>query len=309
MLRYFPFGQAFNDKMGTFPMAKAEPLVEVDSHYWHEVALKRELLKEHPKYYYRLLSGNDVALWEVLERVLDNLVTHFPQSFELQKQGNRWNWNNRLLNETASFVFGDVTTLPLDPLDWVGRQVQEDLVLLTGPEATLAGGQLCFANDWCLDEKIGLSFWQLHGPVTTIVEPMMRAAEKLMERLPSGKSVWRMNWSVKFSDQLDMTSRHTPFLKQQLEELLPGLTPDAIGQKLFVRIERQTLTRLPRSGAVLFGIHTYQSLLAEEASDRDRALRMLKVFESTPPAMLDYKSMTPLMPSLINYLEQKTETD
>lgn len=308
MLRYFPFGQAFNDKMGTLPMAETDPLVEVDSHYWHEVALKRAQLSQLPTYYYQLLPGNDIAQWEVLERILDNLVRHFPQSFELTKRGNRWDWNNRLLNETVSFVFGDVTTLPLDPLDWVGRQVQEDLVLLIGPEATLAGGQLCFANDWCLDEKIGLSFWQLHGPVTAIVEPMMLAAQKLMERLPSGKSVWRMNWSVKVSDQLDMTSRHTPFLKKQLEELLPELTPETIGQKLVVRIERQTLTRLPRSGAVLFGIHTYQSLLAEEASDRDHALRMLKVFESTPPAMLDYKSMTALMPSLINYLEQKTET-
>ncbi|MCX6216225.1 DUF3445 domain-containing protein [Spirosoma sp.] len=304
MLSYFPFGQQFNDKMGTFPLSENEPLIETDGHYTTETALKRQLLAELPAYYYQSLPGYDTAQWEVLALILTNLSQFEPSQFTLRIEDNRWHWSNKRLNEHSSFTFGDAGSLPLEPLDWVGRQVQEDLILLDGPEASLVAGQLCFGNGWCLDEKMGLPFWKIHAPITPIVEPMIRAAQKLMERLPVGRPVWRLNWSVKMSDQLDMTSRHTPVLDQLLAERAPGLTPETIAESLYVRIERQTLTRLPRSGAILFGIHTYQNQLSDEVSKRpDAAERLTNVFKTTPQAMLDYKGMTPFMPTLLAYLD------
>lgn len=306
MLPYFPFGQQFNDKMGTAFLSESEPLVEVDEHYQREVALKRQLLIEWPDYYYQAAPGHEVAQWDVVNTVLANLARFYPDSFSLQQTGDRWHWDNRLLHEQLTFRFGDASTLPVDPLDWVGRQVQEDLILLSGEGATLVAGQLCFGNDWCLDEKMGLPFWQIHAPIVPIVDPMIRAATHLMDRLPVGRPVWRMNWSVKVSDQLDMTSRHTPALKQQLVDQLPHLSPETVGEKLFIRIERQTLTRLPLSGAILFGIHTYQNRLADEVRARpDASRRLAAVFATTPPAMLDYKSMTAFLPALLEYLDRQ----
>ena len=306
MLPYFPFGQQFNDKMGTYPLPESDRLIEIDEHYLAEITLKRRLLTEWPGYYYQALPGHETAQWEVLEAVLHNLVRFQPDQFTLRQEGDHWHWQNHRLGEQTTLRYGDRTTLPLDALDWVGRQVQEDLVLLAGAAAALVAGQLCFGNGWCLDEKMGLPFWDIHAPIVPIVEPMMQAARKLMERLPVGRPVWRVNWSVKVTDQLDMTSRHTPVLDRQLTDRLPHLTPDAIGGQLFVRIERQTLTRLPRSGAILFGIHTYQNRLEREASDPDRARRMAQVFQTTPPAMLAYKGMTDFAPALIQYLNSRS---
>lgn len=303
-LSYFPFGQRFNDKMGTAPVTETDRLIEVDAHYLPEVRLKRQLLTDLPSYYYHALPGYERAQWEMLALVLQNLVRFNPDQFRLRQETDRWHWTNHLLDEETTFTFGDAHTLPLAPLDWAGRQTQEDLLLLAEPEATLVAGQLCFANDWCLDEKLGLPFWHIHAPVTPMVAPMLRAAQKLLERLPAGRSVWRLNWSVKVSDQLDMTSRHAPALKQQLTERLPELTPDTIGEQLYIRVERQTLTRLPHSGAILFGVHTYQNLLAREAADPERAFRMAQVFSTTPPALLDYKGMTAFMPALLAYLNK-----
>ncbi|MEZ0484821.1 heme-dependent oxidative N-demethylase family protein [Fibrella aquatica] len=303
MLPYFPFGQPFNHKMGTAPLPESDRLVEVDAHYQTETALKQQLLTELPAYYYQLLPGHETAQWEVLELVLKQLIRLYPEHFTLQQQGNQWRWHNHLLNTETAFTVGDSGTLPLAPLDWVGRQVQEDLVLLTGPEATLVGGQLCFGNGWCLDEKVGLPFWHIHAPIIPIVEPMILAAQKLMERLPVGRPVWRVNWSVKVTDQLDMTSRHTPFLDQLLTDCLPDLTLDTIGNRLFLRLERQTLTRLPRSGAILFGIHTYQNQLSAELAARSNAaIQLAQVFSTTPPSMLAYKGMTQFTPTLLTYL-------
>ncbi len=306
MLPYFPFGQQFNDKMGTQPLPESDGLIEVDEHYLTEIALKRQLLTEWPGYYYQALPGHEIAQWEVLEAVLLSLVRFHPDQFTLRQAGGQWYWQNHRLQEETTFTFGEAMTLPLDPLDWVGRQVQEDLVLLAGDDSRLVAGQLCFGNGWCLDEKMGLPFWDIHATIVPMVSPMMQAARKLMERLPVGRPVWRLNWSVKVTDQLDMTTRHTPALDQLLLDRLPHLLPDIIGDNLFVRIERQTLTRLPRSGAILFGIHTYQNRLANEAADPDRARRMAQVFRTTPPAMLAYKGMTAFAPVLIDYLTNRS---
>ena len=305
MLPYFPFGQQFNDKMGTVPLSDNEGLFDVDEQYQPELALKRQLLTDRPDYYYRALPGHETAHWDVLELVLQQLTRFFPNYFTLRQTGDRWQWTNHLLSEETTFTFGDAGTLPHDPLDWVGRQVQEDLIVMADTDARLVTGQLCFANDWCLDEKIGFPFWQIHAPITPVVKPMMQAAQKLMERLPPGRSVWRLNWSVKLSDQLDMTNRHASALKQLFADRLPTLTPDTIGKQLYIRVERQTLTRLHRSGAILFGIHTHQNLLAHEAADPERAQRMAQVFSTTPPAMLAYKSMPAFLPTLLDYLTKQ----
>lgn len=309
MLPYFPFGQRFNDKMGTAPLTKTDRLLEVDSQYTPEIGLKRQLLDQLPSYYFQSLSGYELVQWEALDQILHKLVDTYPEHFSLTKQGTQWRWKNHLLAEESTFRFGDRASLPYAPLDWVGRQVQEDLVLVTGNEGQLVAGLLCFANDWSLDEKLGLPFWQIHEPINAIVEPMMRSAEHFMQRLPIGKSFWRANWSVKVSNQLDMSTRHLPALKQQLNDCLPQLTVDTIGDQLYVRVERQTLTRLPASNAILFTIHTYQNTLAHEAAHPDRAARMAQVFSTAPPALITYKSMTDFLPILLDYLQAKAKPE
>ena len=169
MLPYFPFGKHFNDKIGTVLLTENEPLVDVDAQYRTDVLLKRQQLTELPDYYAQAQPGHETAQWEVVELVLQHLASFWPDSFSLGQSGDVWQWNNRLLGETATFTFGDSSTLPLMPLDWVGRQIQEDLLLLSGSDATLVAGQLCFGNDWSLNEKMGLPFWDIHAPITPIV--------------------------------------------------------------------------------------------------------------------------------------------
>ncbi|WP_338877087.1 DUF3445 domain-containing protein [Spirosoma sp. SC4-14] len=307
MLPYFPFGQRFNDKMGTISMTDADRLIEVDADYQSDVARKRALLDEYPRYYFQALPHSETAQWDAVTLILNKLIRSYPEWFSLKQTGTNWLWQNRLLNEETSFRPGIIDSLPLAPLDWVGRQVQEDLVVLSGNDITLIAGQLCFGNGWCLDEKIGLPFWQIHAPIVPIVEPMMVASQKLMQRLPAERPVWRLNWSIKHTDQLDMTCRHTESLNQLLADQLPTMTVETISKQLYLRIERQTLTRLPNSGAILFGIHTYQNRLDRELAERPEAARqLLNVLRTTPPAMIAYKGIAHYLPVLINYLNSTT---
>jgi len=307
MLKYFPFGKQFDLKMGTSFFKPDDDLIEIDDRYTKEIALKREILTKDHSYYYRSSPQTEAWQWEVVDLVLGDMARSNPLVFNLTKDGDNWNWKNDLTGDNVGFTFGDPSTLPCEPLDWVGRQVQEDLVILSNDaNASLVAGQLCFANGFSLDDKFGQPFLTIHAPAPRMIGPTMDAAQKLMDRLPPLRPIWRASWNFKICDELDLTSRHNARYKKEMDAITPTLTTDNIGQKLFIRIERQTLTRLPVSNCILFGIHTYINLLANECADKERADSMLKVLKSTPREMLDYKAISPFENALLTYLAKHT---
>lgn len=304
MLRHFPFHDKFDLRMGTSPLAEAEPIIECDEHYLVEVALKRKLLTDDHRYYFRAADGTEQAQWEVLALVLENLLRFYPDKFELRKRDDEWHWTNKRLGETHRFVFGDTESLPL-PLDWVGKQVQEDLIILN-PSLHVVAGQLCFPSGWDLDEKFEKHFMAVHEPLPPVTNPMIEMANKFIDRLPVGKTFQRNNWGFRVSDELDLSSRHSAQYARLLQAAANIMTPETAGQMIFVRIEHQTLSRLPLSGHVLFTIRTYQSRLEEEVHDLTRARTLLSFLKGVPEELQAYKLIQQYMPQLLTYLEKVT---
>ena len=114
-------------KLHVRPLAP-DCLIEVDpAAYVAELALKDDILGSDFGYYYRALPGTEDMQWETLELLLPNMARYYPRWFALETDGTRWRWTNRLLRTETAFTLGLSATLPLPPLDWVSRQVQEDL--------------------------------------------------------------------------------------------------------------------------------------------------------------------------------------
>ncbi|MBA2396723.1 MAG: DUF3445 domain-containing protein [Ktedonobacteraceae bacterium] len=303
MLPYFPF------KDDTYKMAMGVQaldsgcLIEIDqSHYQSELMLKDELLLHEHHDYFQALPESEAMQWDVVEVVLQNMAVHYPQHFTLMKDGNAWIWRNQLLGEETHFVFGKSESLPQAPLDWVGRQVQEDLLVLQrteeGGSMVLVAGQLCFPNAWCLDDKMEQAFLDIHQSVPLFAEYLGRSSTLLLDRLKIERAVWRLNWSIKATSRLN----HTPHFHYEEQQASQELTYENIGERCFLRIERQALTRLPRTNAVLFTIHTYQYSLDQAVCDVDRARRMFNVMKTVPEEVLAYKAITPFAPALLHYL-------
>ena len=135
------------------------PIALVDeSRHAHEVGLRERLLAEDHEYRYRGGPGTVPAQWEVVALLLRDLARHYPEFMSLSEDGEGWTWETRLLGRRATFRLGDPGSLPHEPLDWVGRQVVEDLILLSGDAGAgfpVIAGQLCFPNDWSLPDKLG----------------------------------------------------------------------------------------------------------------------------------------------------------
>jgi hypothetical protein len=308
VLRYFPFEGAFDPGMGMRMLKDNEPLCDLDlSRYRTELTLKRQLLTEDHAYYFRGGASTMSAQWDVVELVTTALARDYPKHFMLHREGDAWRWHNRLNGEVTHFEFGDHTGLTCEPLDWVGRQVQEDLVLL-GDDAsgTFIGGHLCFANGWAISDRLGKSFLEIHRHTPRTTMSSVEGGARFLQNLKSGRTYWRTSWNFKLSAQMDLTTRHNPAYNADFARRVPELTAEGVAESVFIRIERQTFTRLPRSGGLLFGIHTYNSSVGEEASDPGRARRILGVIRGAPRDVKDYKAISPIEGPLVTFLEAHT---
>lgn len=134
------------------------------------------------------------------------------------------------------------------PMAVVGRLVQEDLCLLErrGGEHVLTAAVLCFPASWTLAEKIGRPLLGIHAPVESYDADLGRRVQRLFDAIRPGQVLRRAN-ALLYAD----AELHQP---RREGERRPRPAP---GAPAFMRSERQCLTRLPETGAVVFSIHTY----------------------------------------------------
>ena len=123
-----------------------------------------------------------------------------------------------------------------------------------GPRLTAA--VLCFPSRWRLHEKLGRPLAEVHGRVPFYGDRLARPVDRFMGMSRPGISRPALNWSV-----MDDPTLFQPTGKWRTAHDAT-ITEQNAGERLFLRVERQTLRRLPVSGAVLFGIrvHVYPSL-------------------------------------------------
>ena len=305
MLPYFPI----ESEQYAMSMARAltgDCLIEVDlPRYREELVLKDAILAEDYRYYFQAPPETEALAWEAIELLLPNMVRHHPQHFALRRSGDRWEWENHLLGMTQPFTLGDATTLPLPPLDWLGRQMQEDLLIMAEDSergTPLVAGHLCFASGWSLEEKMGQSFLLIHEPVPVFTERIGRPADLLMQRMKPGHPTGRVGWSL----TTDPSLNHAPRVAERWLDKHHGITAQNVGDRCFLRLERQTFSRLPRTRAVLFTIHTYCAPLAvvlATADGPDRARRLAGSLRTMPPALQGYKRIAPYREALLAYLD------
>lgn len=292
---------AYDLKMNVRQLAP-DCIIDVDpTEYASELVLKNNILANDPQYYYQALPGTNDMQWETIEILLSNMARYYPEHFTLTTDGDCWVWTNRLLETETAFTLGDPATLPLSPLDWIGRQVQEDLCVMNGndPGSPLVAGHLCFASGWCLDDKMGRSFLAIHAPVPLFAEKIGRPADLMMQRVKTGHPTARVNWTIHPSDRLNCA----PVMKKRYAFEHEGITPQNAGERYYLRSEWQTFVRYPRTNAVLFTIRTRVTPLAVALADPDDARRLATLLHTMPPAMLEYKSLSRHADMLLAYLD------
>lgn len=281
--------------------------IDITKEYQNEIKLKRSLLTEHHSRCFQTFPHTKVAQWEVLELVLTDLATYYPQSFTVKKEGERHIFTNRILHEEYDFKLGDDVSLPYEPLDFIGRHVQEDLILMMQRDGDLYldAGQLCFPANWSLAFNHGMSFKNIHFPIPGFKEEGLdeRIIQFLL-RLEAGAPWGRKNWSLMAGNRMDTSLETFDVWGKDRRKV----TVDNAGEFVHLRVEVQKLFRLPRSNAILFSIHTQLLPLEKLAAVPEWQRQFYQILVDLPPHIADYKGISLYKEKVLAYIEQKGDS-
>jgi dimethylamine monooxygenase subunit A len=284
-MAYLPFESGPHRLQMGLMALKPEDWIELDETLGATLLAKRRLLAEHRGEVFAALPETEVAGAEVLALLADHLPRRFPAQYA------------RMNTTIAVAATGEpigIGAPGVHPLETAARLVPEDLCLMRRTEAgyILAAACVCFPSRWRLADKIGRSLAAIHGPVPGYGEALGRPVDRFFEKLVVERPVWRLNWTIH--------ARSEPF--QPVAPQVAALDPADFADSVFLRVERQTLRRLPASADVLFTIRTYIRPLGEIARDAETAQRLAAAIDSLPPPMRAYRSMTTFTDQLVAWL-------
>ena len=310
VLRFpFPFGEdAYMYSVNIEPHVRGGPTAaydepfDVDEHYVAECAERAIVLERDPSRC-KILPHMLAAEWDTLELLMESLSTSYPDLFKLTRSGTAWRWENLPLGIDQVFTFGDVSTLPCGPFEYITRQAQGDFTLQDQRDDNLFvdGGMVTTQADWSLDFDVGMSFHEWHGPVPLAHQiGVFDRALKFLLRLQYGKPVRRLNWTMTINPRLDTSPENYPLWGSDRTTV----TAENVGQKVHLRVELQTLFRLPRSNAILFGIRCYLCSIEDLARVDLWGKRLHRVLRDLPPELVDYKGLTRFRPLALDYLSK-----
>jgi dimethylamine monooxygenase subunit A len=285
-----------------------EHVIDLGDDYLEQMSLRRELLARDPGRR-QVLPHMEPACWDMLVFLLRELVTARPDAMHLSSEGRAFHWRNDLLGIEQAFVLGDATTLPTDPLTWIGCQVPDDVLMVSD-----RGGRLWFdaalvtwAAAWSVKFDVGMHLDEIHGPVPRLNEQGVTSrATQFMRSLTSDVVYRRVNWtfSAHGSPRRDISLETKP----DWDADIPRLIRDGDWSRLHLRIELEHLTRLPLTGTLTFNIRTYMAPLGEIALIPEWRDQLAAVLAELPEDIAGYKGIAPYRHDVVDYLTAAART-
>lgn len=183
-------------------------------------------------------------------------------------------------------------TQPYDLCRLIGSRIEPDWVVLRADGEQLyrlIGGAVCFASSWEMTEKLGRHVELIHVIVPGLNPVLGNAIKIFLSKLEPGVAWERENWGLSADGELN----HHPSLPWK------RLGADATLDSTWLRLERQLFMKLPRTGAVLFGIRLNPYPLSEIAADTKVAARLARALKTMPEDVAVYKGIEPARAALI----------
>ncbi|MDD3447096.1 MAG: DUF3445 domain-containing protein [Zavarzinia sp.] len=296
MIPYVPFSKGpYRLQMGLAGLDLSD-WIQIDGHYEAELDEKFRLLTTNHAAVFGALPGSETMGAEVLALLVDHLPRHFRERFTVEG-------DDEVMVERESGRRHDLRDPALHPLDRAARLVQEDLCLMAAPAGDeayrLVAASVCFPSRWRLASKLGQPLAGIHGPVPFYGDKLAAPMDRFFALLKADRPVWRTNWSLHDDPALFQPTAHGD------RPLVPPLDAGDAGGRMFLRSERQTLRRLPVTGAILFTIRTYQCPLSDVAAEPENAALLADALAGMPPEILSYKGLTGHRDTIVAYLRAR----
>lgn len=182
-------------------------------------------------------------------------------------------------------------------LEGAARGAHEDMCLLAPKEGEdvyrLIGAAVAWPTDWHPADKMGLPLVAMHAPIQGYREQLASGVDHFMAKLKPGRIFGRCNWFVSPTSSRRWIDTAPP------SETFSAVTAENAGETLFVRCERQTLRRLPQTGAILFTIGVYVTPLGSLSNEN--VARLAHSVATIPPEEAERRGTRWFAPQLAAY--------
>ena len=272
---------AFDTRLFQIATKPLDPVdwLDPDADMAVQLAEKARLHQTHLSRIFAELPESRPAQAELLSLLANYLPERFPHLWQRADHG--------LLVVPS----GEVVALNGIPLLQAAKLVQDDLLILSRSDLgwRLVAASLSFPSSWVLSEKIGKVLDAIHepvpgfGPATRPAQLMARMFDALRPQTP----LIRWNWSLYGDQRLfhpDVSG--------------PGMPRFGSGERadpVHLRLERQTLRKLPETGAIAFTIRISLLDLEKLACLPDAAVlagQLRDQLLALSKEQLDYKGLT-----------------
>jgi hypothetical protein len=300
--RAFRYGPKYHITMG---LRKVEPIewVELDSDFPKYHADKKARIEEMGEKCVHTHPDAMPAALELLEELADYLPARYPSMYRRTARGIDNMWSGE------SF---DIMQRPLaeDPMRICSRLVQDDLALMIEQpdgQYRLMAGSILLAGFWRLSDKFGMTLSDIHtsGDVPHFRSKLEGSMMKFFQRLKCDTFYSRNNYFIQVDDCLPWS--HS--IGEETAEVVGWATAEkdkAIKHHYF-RSERQSLRRLPKTGAVTFTIRTYFLPVTEMVKEPYVPGRLASAVRSWDGDVARYKGRERYENVLLEYLDGEHE--
>ncbi len=293
---YRPYRNAAAEfQIGIRPM-NGDRWLDVSDHAGY-MPRKRARLADDLQRYYRSLPQSREAQAELLEIVTAHLLAEHPTLFSLRGRTLHCH-----IDQTQHELDGSD-----EPLLILSRFIVEDFVILQedGGRMGVTAASNPYTSSGRVVSSVGSDIPWAHVPVPGLNDTLGPRIDRILANVRPGVPAERFNWVVTAIGALLFPPEAHAANNAAADEAAQVLADDPAlcGEMLWIRTERQTLLRLPRTSAVAFSIHTYSDPLSSIAKDAGSLTGMAAALRSYTAERLRYSAMTGLREPLLAWIE------
>jgi dimethylamine monooxygenase subunit A len=154
--------------------------------------------------------------------------------------------------------------------------------------------------------SVGHEMEWAHEPVPQLTRKLGEKINRVLGSIHAATPCERFNWQITpmatvFFPHEDPHAANARAMREVLAELCRD--PARAGEFLWIRVERQTLRRLPDSNAVAFSLHTYSDPLSSMQSDVESVRAIWTLLNNYSEERWKYSEMDIVREPLMTWLE------
>lgn len=250
----------------TLAIRKLDPndMICLEDTYFERIELRKKIFEEMKTY--GVHESGAEPLKEAYSFIFDFLMKRYPMYFELSKD------NKTITNKITGECFparADGTD-PVELLSILNRNIEEDILILVkdstengyDEEYVLRSGVSCFPAGFNPLEKLNRPLTKIHEPVPGYAQKLKFSMNRFFSRLSVNEFIVRNNWSIQTHTNL-CAPEGSHATVEEAKSLHPAYPEDLDFNKVFFRVEKQSFTRLPKTGADIMFIRTYMTPLMQ----------------------------------------------